>query len=485
MLMASHTCEQCAAPFERDALKPARFCSLACTHASQRTPLARHTCEQCSTPFERAARKPGRFCSIACTNESRRVPLVQHTCEKCTGTFSRPRSTPTRFCSVVCANTARLPKVYSCERCGKSPLGPGVKRFCSRACHRETYRKITRPCPRCGNDVTRRGAKFCSSACFAASELRLQPISCGSCGQVFLPPKSRTRFCSIECVGKAKRIPLPACLHCGTTVPRPNRTYCSRSCATASRAVVCTKDCAACGKRLSNNRLTYCSQVCAGTVRAVTYPPCKVCGAQIARKNRTYCSNACVRADRVTLRPCVVCSGPITHGPNKTCSPECLAQLSRRTLNPAYTPEKMAAIRQLIGDGLSRREAAQHVGLTYGQVAGIVERAGIKAPPRQPKVVEPRAPKPARQVKPAKPVVVRSGYAAPKPRPVVQKVSAGPRPITLTDLYRLGTRLHAEDQIKRDGIHDVDAISRAVRREKPDHPGYRVVSPQYFARNAA
>lgn len=407
--------------------------------------MMQHNCKQCAQPF--IARARNQFCSIVCIGESRRLPSVQHACEMCGGPFTRPRTKVARFCSVACTNAARRAPVYSCERCGKSPLGKGATRFCSHACAN------------------------------VAQTIAREKL-CGQCGKSFQLRTTAQKYCSPACSHIASKVQC-ICQQCGGETERAERKFCV-ACRAANN-VRPDRHCLQCGGSISgaDKRAKFCSQACAADVRRVSPSACLHCGNPTKHRKNKFCGMACFNLARHPPAVCVVCNGP--RRPIKrrlTCSPECSDTWKRRIQNADFTPERIATIKQMVSDGATRLDIAEHVGLTFKQVCGIIARK---------RFYELR---PTQQRTPAKPaerkyVAPRSGYAPSKPRPNVPKVSGGPRPITLTDLFRIGGQLYADGLIKRDDRHKVDAVSRVVRRDDPSHPGYRVVSPQYFTRRAA
>lgn len=132
----------------------------------------------------------------------RRSGRVTRSCRSCGAGFSRYPSqlrSNGSYCSVACANRGHRasPAVVVCGQCGKSRLGApcvvGRLRYCS---------------PRCANQAKR----------------RLSGRKCDQCGAEFQPLKSSNRYCSLRCMGAAKRVTFPPCALCGATFSRCHRS---------------------------------------------------------------------------------------------------------------------------------------------------------------------------------------------------------------------------------------------------------------------
>lgn len=346
-------------------------------------------------------------------------------CERCTTPFTLRHAT-TRFCSRVCYDAGRAVPVRICQQCGIAP-------------------------------VKTREAKYCSPACAVSAIPRLPSIPCGMCGTVFKQTKMSRKYCTLACAGAAIRVPLPSCRHCGVTITSRARIYCSRACSASARRHA-KGNCKTCNATLRRAGMIYCSLKCRPKPTHVL-PPCKVCGGSLRRGSVAYCSQACASIGRFPPAFCVVCDKPKRRGRRSTCSSECYVVLSRRTINPVYTPELLETVRVLRADGKPRDEIATHVGITTNQLDGLLGRRKFPAPQ---KITAPIVPKP--------------------PKALKASVSTGsPRGIPLREVMRWGADLGLPYAQRG----DVDAVSRAMRRADPSHPGFRLVDPLRYGRRAA
>jgi hypothetical protein len=74
----------------------------------------------------------------------------------------------------------------------------------------DVFKPELRQCHSCDEEylARRRGCRYCSRACFAASQTIRPPVKCPICGTTFKPrkaPKGWTRFCSTRCGGVHRR----------------------------------------------------------------------------------------------------------------------------------------------------------------------------------------------------------------------------------------------------------------------------------------
>lgn len=360
------------------------------------------------------------------------------TCEQCTTAFTSAPSRQRRFCSPACFDDHRRLPLRMCEYCGILPMKKGSERFCSNEC--------------------------------AAGARRTTPDrTCPQCGDTFRRDRMQAKFCSIECQHQAShRLDYGPCLQCGATKTKPLVQYCSPECIAIARNYT-RKACPVCQATVRVKRLTYCSNACAAKARVIARDPCKQCGSPIGRKGNQFCSVRCAWDARMAPRPCIVCGTNPARSERRTCSAECTARSRRRVRNPLYTDDLVAQIRKLRGEGVKLADVAAQTGMREGQIGGLIGRNEIAfyRPARPPK-----------EKAPPKPRVVR--VAAPKPpkqiviKPVAAKPST-PRPVSLRlrEVYQWGATLNVPSELRG----NIAAVSRAMRRDDPTHPGFVLATP--------
>jgi hypothetical protein len=192
------TCQHCGAPFTL-ALRKLRYdqigayCSSKCTTEASKAKRPRGICQQCGKTFAvppAAFARGQRFCSSECAYAAKRMEL---TCQLCGQGFTVPRGRLNGhrykglYYSRACASLAQShgSEERQCIRCGTSftirtkDLRAAERQglFCSRECHNASRReaKPVLQCNECGREFratptfVRRGARFCSRACWDAS----------------------------------------------------------------------------------------------------------------------------------------------------------------------------------------------------------------------------------------------------------------------------------------------------------------------------
>jgi endogenous inhibitor of DNA gyrase (YacG/DUF329 family) len=193
-----------------------KFCSRACSYASQRRSPELVACIQCGREHERRNRPGvGPFCSAACALQSRRR-RVERACQACGKAFEIIAAVGAkgggRYCSRSCADQSkRVGKVLACARCGKAFWAGAFqaahgRRFCSRTCWRgEGEKRVPVACKRCGKvfelyaSLVARGRKHCSPQCAGRRRARKRR-SCRQCGASFLIEAWETQhFCTPAC----------------------------------------------------------------------------------------------------------------------------------------------------------------------------------------------------------------------------------------------------------------------------------------------
>src|SRR5581483_3555950 len=178
-------------------------------------------------------------------------------------------------------------------------------------------------------------------------------------------------------------------------------------------------------------------------------------------------------ANRDGPRRCVICDRPLRSKQKLACSIACSNAWQRRNVNQAVKDE----VSRLCAGGLTRKEIAGKLGLSYTQVKrcspkmtkeeiaarqkrgysayrhSSVPRTSPKAKAPEPRKVRVRTPKPTEVVQPP-----------PKREPIL----IHPHEIRIAAAL-LGLPRHKYD--------DLDAVARAKKRENPNHPGYRLFTP--------
>lgn len=149
------------------------------------------------------------------------------------------------------------------------------------------------------------------------------------------------------------------------------------------------------------------------------------------------------------------------------CSRKSLQRISKLHQWPVYKPpsvwmtdESLALARTLWDEGRSAEVIAKLIGngCTKGAICGLVHRR--KWPARPP--AEKPAPSVLQTKKPPK-----KGRLTFTPKKVRKPVVVG-IPILLREVYQRAAAL----DLPRTKRGDIDALNRAVRRDKPDHPGF-------------
>lgn len=347
-----------------------------------------------------------------------------HSCEHCASPFLPKRNTAGRYCSRVCANAehqVHFPQPKPCEQCGKlyTPQPRNKGRFCSHACHNASIARPVVMCGYCGTQITTRSAiKYCSIACRVEGERKHPKAPCPQCG------KEKTngpkyKFCSKQCQADAIRHPRPSCLRCGNPVPRPSAKYCGKTCYKPPR-------------------------------------PCTVCGQK--------------------ARPRFM-----------TCSPECASIAKGHRQHP---PEFIERFKVLAAAGRTRYEIARLMNVTPSAIGGLAIRNGVRVTPRRHFPPRPPCPicggKTKTKRKYCSPQCHSEGQrrrmAAQPPRrpdplrrslrPVSQTarkhVKGAPIAIPLREVYRWAFQLEC--------ARTIEAVSRAIKSEQPNHPGFRLAN---------
>ncbi len=172
--------------------------------------------------------------------------------------------------------------------------GKGVRaylkrKFCSRDCMAQWRKRHRRDslspaqltmCEICGNALyKKRHQRFCSKACYTASQQLLKEIACPICGTAFVPKSSLQKTCGKQC-GIVNRVRSRVesggfrdenqrncmCSHCGCKFETNSRTrkYCGRKCYRAARKTHELSTCPTCGLDFYNytGKLIFCSRKC-------------------------------------------------------------------------------------------------------------------------------------------------------------------------------------------------------------------------------
>lgn len=135
-----------------------------------------------------------------------------------------------------------------------------------------------RSCKRCGTEITTRylRVRFCSPACWYASNRKTEKRICETCGEAFFcKPSSKTRTCGQACGGVVRRKrKLLTCKTCRKSFEKPrsrlilSRTFCSKLCYLKDRKGE-TLTCPQCGDKFYSNpslskrtKIRFCSWDC-------------------------------------------------------------------------------------------------------------------------------------------------------------------------------------------------------------------------------
>ena len=128
--------------------------------------------------------------------------------------------------------------IADCDGCGGRYFPRGFRsRFCADCSPRRLPVAAAKACEHCGTTfpADRTDRKFCSRECVARAKSETRP--CAICGTEFTaPPARRRKYCSIQCAGKAKRgvhVIKTTCGECGVVFEHPPahpRKFCSQSC---------------------------------------------------------------------------------------------------------------------------------------------------------------------------------------------------------------------------------------------------------------
>lgn len=175
-------CKQCGAEFvsRPDDSQDSHnlFCSKDCSYEWRREHSPRRrSCAQCNREFH-ARTRDSRFCSLKCFGAGK-IKYPPTPCLWC-GKVFKPKvnkAGPTSYCSMGCAGKARTQRSgrlipRTCCVCGEQYMPKDYRsKTCSRLCGSKSRgdRVPVVACEMCGTGICRRGAKFCSMDCYAAS----------------------------------------------------------------------------------------------------------------------------------------------------------------------------------------------------------------------------------------------------------------------------------------------------------------------------
>lgn len=263
------------------------------------------------------------------------------------------------------------------------------------------------------------------------------------------------------------------CDQCHTNPLKPQAfRYCSRLCAKAAEKaraatrprLTATGVCPRCGNPTSPGAI-HCSSACAHEARALERGVCEHCGGP-KRRRRRFCGKACADLARTKPPRFCRCGAVLSSQANTYCSTRCAADARMAARRAAEPPDLEARVRAGRAAGDSLTTIAERIGVPHQMIKALCSRLGIYwqrvAKPAPP----PKAPKAAKLAKAAAPAKRRHRRASlPDDEP-------GPRApgvrIPLREVYRYA----AELGLPRSRAGDIAAVSAAMRRVCPGHPGF-------------
>ncbi len=177
-------------------------------------------------------------------------------------------------------------------------------------------------------------------------------------------------------------------------------------------------------------------------------PPAKLCPhcrSPVTNRGATFCSVSCANSHRrrpVTERFCKTCGIPLRGRQKTACSKAHTYPLAARPPSASDDAGNIAAVKRLRAAGKERKVIAREVGISKGVVQQIISKNGIPrtAAPSKRRTTNDSSPPPIRPTK-RRPITI-------PPREVIRWA------------FDLGCR------------RDIEAVSRAIRREDPSHPGF-------------
>lgn len=249
------------------------------------------------------------------------------------------------------------------------------------------------------------------------------------------------------------------CRRCGGETKR-QRVYCSIECSAKARELTVPHRHCICGAPIFKRKLTYCSPKCA---RAATYPNrlpdgrlCKGgCGKELNRGQVSFCSVACRNA---------------------------MPKVERQRIKVAAAPQD----KRKYNDAQDAIVRAQYPGgMLFEEIQALVNAAGPYQLRNQKQLgtwakrLNVRRTKAAARAIAA--VAIKRWWDKRQPqRPKVEgserRQSPQPRRIILRELYLLGGQLYMDGLIRASQRDDIDAITRAVRKQEPEHPGFVITT---------
>lgn len=329
--------------------------------------------------------------------------------------------------------------------------------------------------------------RYCSRVCSIADHQKHYPQQkpCEQCGTIFMPrTTNKGRFCSTECFRASIARPVKLCEYCGINrVPKDATQYCSVPCRIEGERKHHRKPCAHCGGPCTKDpTATYCSRKCFAKAKTQAKPACKRCGKPVLRNSALYCDQACYQPLREP-NPCSMCGKPARRN-RRTCSSECAASaLTTR----AHPPETLERLRLFAENGKTRYQIAELLHMTLSAVTGLAARHEITVARKIQHQTRPPCPICGGATKTKRKYCgprchqegerrrIASMERRPDPlrysmRPVSQKirkvVKGAPIPIPLREVYRWGFQLGCP--------RTIEAISRAIKAEQPNHPGFKL-----------
>ncbi len=137
---------------------------------------------------------------------------------------------------------------------------------------------MSHECPTCGDEFDSTRAMRVHHSRSHGEKLHKE-TTCNHCGETFTHKRDPTKphkYCSVECVGKAKRDRVELeCEYCGESFEVPKsesgRRYCSTECGHKDRSKYVKKECGQCGRTYRHyptKNIDYCSKACQHEARA-------------------------------------------------------------------------------------------------------------------------------------------------------------------------------------------------------------------------
>lgn len=258
------------------------------------------------------------------------------------------------------------------------------------------------------------------------------------------------------------------CKVCGKVLEKDQKIYCSHEHAWADKRIDRRKrpNCGECGKPLPRDKVLFCDFACANKARVRDHGNCKTCSKPLRRGQIAFCGMECRvkvwHAETLSLYESGLPSSAIAEklGINERGLQKRMSALGIKRRH--YSPEQIAEFKRLYESGAPDAELIAGVNALPGKRmlgAGAVEGLRSRLKLRRNQTESDR---------------VRKSWATRrKSKPAAEQAPSDPRVgIPLREVYRWGADLGVP--LSKRG--DVHAVSRAMKRENPEHPGFVLVS---------